>query len=40
MKLNDYSKKSIIATNLARENIELIKNQRDINYFQTKMWND
>ncbi len=40
MKLNDYSKKSIIATSLARENIELIKNQRDINYFQTKMWND
>lgn len=38
IKLNRYSNNSIIATNLARESIELIKNQRDLNFFNTKLW--
>lgn len=39
MKLNDYSKNSIIASNLARESIELVKNLRDTNYKNYYKWN-
>lgn len=39
MKLNDYSKNSIIASNLARESIELVKNIRDSNYKNYYKWN-
>lgn len=39
MSLNDYSKNSIIATNLARESIENIRNVRDNNYKNLFKWN-
>lgn len=39
MKLNDYNKNYIIASNLAREQIELVKNIRDSNYKDLHPWN-
>ena len=39
MKLNDYNKNYIIASNLAREQIELVKNIRDSNYIDIHPWN-
>lgn len=39
MSLNDYSKNSIIATNLARESIENVRNIRDNNYNDLFKWN-
>ncbi len=36
--LNDYSKNSIIASNLAREGIELVRNARDSNYKNLYKW--
>jgi hypothetical protein len=37
--LNDYNKNYIIATNLAREQLELVRNIRDSNYKQIKKYN-
>lgn len=39
MNLNDYNKNYIIASNLAREQIELVKNIRDSNYNTIHNWN-
>lgn len=39
LKLNDYSKNSIIASNLARESIEDIRNIRDNNFKNLFKWN-
>lgn len=39
MNLNEYSKNSIIATNLARESLEIVKNIRDSNYENLYKWN-
>ena len=39
LSVNDRNKNSIIASNLAREQIELIKNIRDRNYLVVKPWN-
>lgn len=39
MKLNEYSKNSIIATNLAREWVENVRNVRDSNYKNLYRWN-
>ena len=39
LQLNDYSKNSIIATNLARESIETVRNVRDSNYKNLFKWN-
>lgn len=39
MNLNEYSKNSIIATNLARESTELVRNIRDNNYENFYKWN-
>jgi Tfp pilus assembly protein PilV len=39
MSLNDYSKNSIIAMNLAKESIENIRNVRDNNYKNLYKWN-
>lgn len=39
MNMNDYSKNSIIATNLANESIEEIRNLRDNNYKNFYKWN-
>jgi hypothetical protein len=39
MKLNDYSKNSIIASNLARESLEIVRNVRDNNYKNMFKWN-
>lgn len=39
LKFNDYSKNSIIASNLAREWIEMVKNIRDGNYNTLYKWN-
>ena len=38
LKLNDYNKNQIIASNLAREQIELIRNVRDSNYNALYAW--
>lgn len=35
---NEYNKNAIIASNLAREQVELIRNIRDTNYTQLKVW--
>lgn len=37
--MNAYSKNSIIASNLAREGIEIVKNVRDDNYLNLYRWN-
>lgn len=39
IKLNEYSKNSIIASNLAREWIEIVRNIRDNNYKDLYKWN-
>lgn len=39
MNLNEYSKNSVIATNLANESIEDIRNLRDNNYKKIFKWN-
>jgi Tfp pilus assembly protein PilV len=39
MSLNDYSKNSIIAMNLAKESIENVRNVRDNNYKNLYKWN-
>ncbi len=39
IKLNDYNRNEIIASNLARENIELFRNIRDSNYKKVLKWN-
>lgn len=39
IKLNDMSRNNIIATNLAREWVELVKNTRDSNYANVHVWN-
>ena len=39
MQLNEYSKNSIIASNLARESIESVRNVRDSNYKKLFKWN-
>lgn len=39
LRVNNYNKHAIVASNLAREQIELIKNIRDTNYEQLKVWN-
>jgi len=39
LKLNDYNKNQIIASNLAREQIELVRNIRDSNYKTLHAWN-
>lgn len=38
MQLNDYSKNSIIASNLARESIEMVRNIRDSNFKNLEKW--
>jgi len=37
--INNYNKDFIIASNLAREQIELIRNVRDTNYIKFQKWN-
>lgn len=39
LQLNDYNKNQIIASNLAREQIELMRNVRDSNYKTLHAWN-
>ncbi|MDQ7009176.1 MAG: hypothetical protein Q9M94_02700, partial [Candidatus Gracilibacteria bacterium] len=37
--INTYNKSFIIASNLAREQVELIRNIRDTNYIKFQKWN-
>jgi hypothetical protein len=37
--INNYNKDFIIASNLAREQVELIRNIRDTNYKKFQKWN-
>jgi hypothetical protein len=37
--MNDYNKNYIVTSNLAREQIELVRNIRDSNYQQLKKYN-
>ncbi len=39
LKLNEYNKNYIIASHLAREQIELVRNIRDSNYKKIKKYN-
>lgn len=39
LRLNDLSKDSIIATNLAREALEIVRHTRDSNYEHMYLWN-
>ena len=39
LNVNDYNRNSIIASNLAREQIELFRNIRDTNYKKLQVWN-
>lgn len=39
LKLNDYNKNYIIAANLAREQVELVRNIRDSNYEKIQVYN-
>lgn len=39
LKMNDYNSNYIIATSLAKEQIELVKNIRDTNYMNLKPFN-
>ena len=39
LKVSDYNKNAIIAWNLAREQIELLRNIRDTNYQKLNVWN-
>lgn len=38
LRINDYNNNSIIASNLAREQIELFRNIRDTNYKKLQVW--
>lgn len=38
LQVNSYNKNAIIASNLAREQIELFRNIRDTNYTQLQVW--
>ena len=37
-RLNEYNKNFIIASNLAREQIEIVKNMRDYNFLKLRKW--
>jgi len=39
LNVNSYNQNAIVASNLAREQIELIRNIRDTNYTQLRSWN-
>jgi len=39
LNLNDYNKNYIIASNLAREQLELVRNIRDSNYKKIQIYN-
>ncbi len=39
LNINEYNKNSIIASNLAREQLELFRSIRDTNYTSLKIWN-
>jgi hypothetical protein len=39
IKASNYTEKQIIAANLAREELELVRNIRDSNYNVFKVWN-
>jgi len=39
LKINDFNRNSIIASNLAREQVELLRNVRDTNYKKLQVWN-
>ena len=39
LNINEYNKNAIIASNLAREQLELFRNIRDTNYMKLKVWN-
>jgi Tfp pilus assembly protein PilV len=39
LSVSDYNRNSIIASNLAREQIELFRNIRDTNYKKLQVWN-
>lgn len=39
LRMNEYSKNSIIASNLAREGVEIVRNIRDNNYTTLRSWN-
>ena len=38
LKINDYNNNAIIASNLAREQVELFRNIRDTNYKKLQVW--
>jgi len=40
MEINDYNKNYIIASNLAREQLELVRNIRDVNYKNIQNYNE
>lgn len=40
LSINDYNKNAIIASNLAREQVELLRNIRDTNYQKFTVWNN
>jgi Tfp pilus assembly protein PilV len=39
LRINDYNNNAIIASNLAREQVELLRNIRDTNYKKLQVWN-
>lgn len=39
LRINDYNSNAIIASNLAREQVELYRNIRDTNYKKLQVWN-
>jgi Tfp pilus assembly protein PilV len=39
LRINDYNSNAIIASNLAREQVELFRNIRDTNYKKLQVWN-
>lgn len=39
LQVNEYNKNAIIASNLAREQVEIFRNTRDTNYKMLKKWN-
>jgi hypothetical protein len=39
LRINDYNNNAIIASNLAREQVELFRNIRDTNYKKLQVWN-
>ncbi len=38
IRLNEYNKNFIIASNLAREQLEIVKNIRDYNFLKLRAW--